>query len=372
MNEIIIYIVVFFFIIGAIDKIIGNRFGFGERFMDGLMTMGSLAVVMIGIISLAPVIAEVLLPIITPIYGLVGADPAIFANTILAIDMGGYALAQTMALNPEAGLFAWVFLGTSIGVTIVFILPVSLGIIEKEDRHFLAQGILIGIVTIPLSTFIGGLIAGFEMEMLIRNLIPTILISLLIVVGLWKIPVMMVRGFSIFGKFIEALAIIGLIAIVVETLTGIVIIPGLAPLSEGIQIVGTIAIFLAGAFPMVLFISKTFKKPLRILGSMLGINQTATAGLIATLAHIIPMLALLKEMDTRGKVINIAFSVSAGFVFGGHLGFVAGIEPGMVFPMIVSKLFGGISAVILAVIILNQQQRRKQPYSEVQTTLPRS
>lgn len=150
---------------------------------------------------------------------------------------------------------------------------------------------------------------------------------------------------------------VGLVAIVVETLTGFVVIPGLAPLEEGIQIVGTIAIFLAGAFPMVLFISKAFKKPLEKLGRALGINPTATAGLIATIAHIIPMLALVKDMDPRGKVINIAFSVSAAFVFGSHLGFVAGIEPELVFPLIISKLLGGISAVLLAVFILNKQKK---------------
>ena len=36
---------------------------------------------------------------------------------------------------------------------------------------------------------------------------------------------------------------------VVEALTGFVIIPGMAPISEGFETVGTIAIVLAGAFP---------------------------------------------------------------------------------------------------------------------------
>lgn len=357
MDQIIIYIVVLFFIIGAVDKILGNRLGYGERFTAGLMTMGSLALAMVGIISLAPVIAELLLPIITPIYGLVGADPATFANTILAIDMGGYALAETMALTPEAGLFAWVFLGTTIGPTIVFSIPVALGIIKKEDRNYFAQGILIGLITIPLGTLVGGLLAGFSLEMILRNLFPTIIISLLIGIGLWKRPAIMIRGFTIFGKFVEIAAIVGLVAIVIETLTGFVVIPNLAPIEEGIQIVGTIAIFIAGAFPMVLFISKALKRPLEKLGSYLGINDTATAGLLASLAHIIPMLALVKDMDPRGKVINVAFSVSAAFVFGSHLGFVAGITPETVFPMIVSKLLGGITAVILALFFLRKQDR---------------
>ncbi|MBN6205532.1 ethanolamine utilization protein EutH [Ralstonia pickettii] len=354
MDQIIIYIVVFFFIIGAIDKILGNRFGFGERFTAGLMTMGSLALAMIGIISLAPVIAALLLPVITPVYGLIGADPATFANTILAIDMGGHALAETMALTPDAGLFAWVFLGTTIGPTIVFSIPVALGIIKKEDQNYFAQGILIGLMTIPAGTLVGGLAAGFELEMLLRNLFPTIIISLLIGFGLWKKPKMMIKGFSVFGKLVEITAIVGLVAIVIETLTGFVVIPNLAPIEEGIQIVGTIAIFIAGAFPMVLFISRVLKRPLEKLGSYLGINDTATAGLIVSLAHIIPMLALIKEMNPRGKVINVAFGVSAAFVFGSHLGFVAGISPEMVFPMIVSKLLGGVTAVLLALFFLRK------------------
>jgi len=355
MDQLIIYLVVFFFIIGAIDLMIGNRFGLGERFKAGLMTMGSLALAMIGIISLAPVIADLLLPIVTPIYGFFGADPAAFVNTILAIDMGGHALAETMALTPDAGLFAWVFLGTTIGATLVFSIPVALGVIQKEDHRYFAQGILIGLVTIPFGIMIGGLTGGFSFEMMLKNLLPTMIISILIGSGLWKNPSAMIKGFSFFGKFIELVALVGLIAITIETLTGFIVLPNLIPIEEGIKIVGTIAIFLAGAFPMVFVLEKILKRPLKKIGSALGINETATAGLITTLAHVIPMLALTKDMDPRGKIVNIAFSVSAAFIFGSHLGFVAGINPEMAFPMIIAKLSGGASAIFLALLILKKQ-----------------
>lgn len=356
MNQVIICIIILFFIIGAVDHIIGNRFGFGERFKAGFMTMGSLALAMLGIISLAPVIADILLPIISPVYDLVGADPATFVNTILAIDMGGYALAETMAKSQEAGLFAWVFLGTTIGTTIVFTIPVALGIIKKEDHCYFAQGVLIGLMTIPFSIFVGGLVAGFSIEMMLRNLIPTIIISLLIGIGLWIKPNAMIKGFTYFGKFIELVAIVGLVAIMIETTTGLIVIPNLTSIEEGIKVVGMIALFLAGAFPMVLFISKILKQPLKRLGSNLGINEIATAGLIATLAHAIPMLALVKDMDPRGKVVNIAFSVAAAFTFGSHLGFVAGINQEMAFPMIIAKLLSGISAIFLSLFIYRKQK----------------
>ena len=56
-------------------------------------------------------------------------------------------------------------------------------------------------------------------------------------------------------------------------------------------------------------------------------------------------------MNERGKVVNIAFAVSAAFVFGDHLGFTAGFAPEMIGPMIVGKLAGGISAVAVAMLL---------------------
>ena len=43
----------------------------------------------------------------------------------------------------------------------------------------------------------------------------------------------------------------------------------------------------------------------------------------------IATFGLVKDMDNRGKVVNIAFAVSAAFVFGDHLGFTAGFAPEM-------------------------------------------
>jgi ethanolamine transporter len=193
------------------------------------------------------------------------------------------------------------------------------------------------------------------MMIIIINLIPTIILSILISIGLWKFTERMIAGFSIFAKVIEVIAIIGLTAISVETFTGFTIIPNMTPLMEGVEIVAMIVVFLAGAFPMVAFFSIALKKILGKIGALLKISETSTAGLVASLAHNIPMLALLKDMEPRGKVINVAFAVSGAFVFGGHLGFVAGINKEVVFAMIVGKLVGGISAILLAILATNKR-----------------
>ena len=356
INEIILSLMAVFLVLGALDRVIGNKFGLGEKFEEGILAMGALALAMIGILCLAPVLSDLLRPVVVPVYAFLGADPAMFAGTILANDMGGAALARELALTEEAGQFGGLIVGAMLGPTVVFTIPVALGILRKEDLEPLAQGVLAGIVTIPLGAFAGGLAAGFPVGMVLRNLIPIVLIALLLALGLWKRPAAMVKGFAVFGKVVVALITLGLAAAIVESLTGLALVPGMAPIEEGFVTVGAIAIVLAGAFPLVYVITRVFQKPLLRLGRLLGMNDVAAAGLVATLANNIPMFQMLHQMDRRGKVINVAFAVSAAFVFGDHLGFTAGFDETMIFPMIVAKLTGGAAAVGLALLLTRKER----------------
>ena len=338
-----------FAVLGALDRIIGNRFGLGEKFEEGILAMGSLALAMIGIISLAPVLAGLLKPVVVPVYEFLGADPAMFAGTLLACDMGGGALAAELAGSEEAALLGGVITGSMLGATVVFTIPVAMGILHPEDRPALAKGVLCGLVTIPIGVLAGGLTAGFDIVMILRNLVPIVIIAALIALGLWKAEKWMIRGFAWFGKGVVALITVGLAAAIVETLTGIAISPGMAPMEDGFLTVGQIAIILAGAFPLVYVLTKLLQRPLAQAGSLLKINDTAAAGLVASLANSIATFGMVKDMDRRGKVVNIAFAVSAAFVFGDHLGFTAGFAPEMLPAVIVGKLAGGISAIAVAI-----------------------
>mgnify|MGYP000036914347 FL=1 len=346
---------VLFMALGAVDRIIGNRFGLGEKFEEGIIAMGSLALSMIGIICLAPVLAGLLRPVVVPLYSFLGADPAMFAGTILANDMGGAPLAKELALTPEAGQFGGLIVGSMLGPTVVFTIPVALGIIRPEDHEFLARGVLAGVITIPIGGLVGGIAAGFPLMMVLKNLIPIVLIAVLIALGLAFIPNGMVKGFQVFGRFVIIVITVGLAAAIVEALTGITLIPGMNPIEEGYATVGGIAIVLAGAFPLVFVITKVFRKPLMRLGHLLGMNDIAAAGLVATLANNIPMFQMMGDMDRRGKIINVAFAVSAAFVFGDHLGFTAGFDAAMIFPMIVGKLVGGVTAVAAAMLLTRKE-----------------
>jgi len=300
-------------------------------------------------------LANLLNPVVVPVYRFLGADPAMFAGTILACDMGGGVLAQQMSADPNAALLGGVLCGSMLGATIVFTIPVAMGILKQEDRPAMAKGILAGIVTIPVGLLVGGLVAGFPVGMVLRNLIPIVTIGGLIALGLVFAQEGMIKGFGIFGKGVIILITIGLGAAIVEELTGFTIIPGMAPLSDGFATVGAIAIVLAGAFPLVHVITKLLHKPLLKLGKGLGINDVAAGGLIATLANSIATFERVKDMDSRGKVVNIAFAVSAAFVFGDHMGFTAGFAPTMLPAMIAGKLVGGVTAIAVALFLTRKK-----------------
>ena len=369
INSVIMLIMMIFMLVGAIDKIRGNKLGYGEKFEDGFNAMGPLAMSMAGVVAAAPVLSMLLGPILKPIYGIFGASPAMFSTTLLACDMGGYPLAMQLAGDDIAiGNFAGLILGTMMGPTIVFTIPVALGIIKKEDRGYLGAGVLAGMITIPIGCIVGGLMMNtlapeyhLSIITIIQNLIPVIIIAALIVIGLWFAPGPMIKGFNVFGAGVTIVTTALTAIAVFEQITGIMFpvfhimvenpADGSRGLDSGLLVCGQIAIVLIGAFPMVEWITRTFGKALEKIGAALGMNEQGSAGMVANLANNIAMFNIMGEMNPKGKLLNVAFSVSAAFVFGDHLGFTAGNNADMIFPVIVGKLVAGVTAIIVANIL---------------------
>lgn len=215
INSIIMTIMMIFMVLGAVDKIRGNKLGYGEKFDEGFNAMGPLAIAMVGVVALAPVLRVILQPIIAPIYSFFGANPAMFATTLLANDMGGYPLAMQLAGdNVAIGNFAGLILGGMMGPTIVFTIPVALSIINPKDRPYLASGVLVGLITIPIGCIVGGLamnMTSLKLNMfeILINLVPVIIIASIIALGLWFKPDAMMRGFDKFGTGVTVLITIG-------------------------------------------------------------------------------------------------------------------------------------------------------------------
>ena len=80
-------------------------------------------------------------------------------------------------------------------------------------------------------------------------------------------------------------------------------------------------------------------------------NDASVLGMISALANSIPTFSMVKEMNSRGIVVNLAFATSASFVLGDHLAFTMAFDGAGVLPMMVGKLAGGICAVLLAMFL---------------------
>ena len=376
ISKVVLWIMAIFAVLGVIDRIIKYWApdwkvpvidGFGAEMENGFNAMGALSLAMVGIIVMTPLLGKWLIPVVGPIYTALGSRTAMFAGTLLAIDMGatplGLQLAKAAGDPTWVGYFGGLMLGSVFGVNIVFNIPVGLGIIEARDRKYLALGILAGIIVAPFGALLESVLAGNPFGASLAYLVPVFIVAALIAAGLIFIRDAMVKGFIYFGKFITSFILFGIGLVIFQTQTGVTILPGMAPtfshydpetgavVMEGLEVIGSIALALAGAYPMVKFLTKVLEKPLGALGKGLGMDSVGAAGLVATIANNIPMWGMFKDMTPRGKVINAAWQVAAAFTFADHLGFTAANAKQFIGPLIIGKLFAGVLGIIIATFV---------------------
>lgn len=359
MAEILATIMAVFAVIGALDKVFGNHLKLGDEFEKGITTLGPLSLSMLGMMTIAPALADLLLPVITPVANLFHFDPSALAGILIANDMGGAALADSVASDSLLGSFHGLCVASMLGATISFTIPVALQSSKKENHDDVLLGLLCGICTIPIGCFVSGVVMGISPLTVLLNLSPALLISVIIIIGLLKFPKITIKVFSIFGKFIAILITCGLALGIFQTLTGRIILKNTAPLMESAITVFTICITLAGTFPLIAIISKILKKPLSALGKKLNLDENSVVGLIATLANSIATMESADRMNRKGRVMNLAFAVSAAFVFGDHLAFTLSYNEEHIIPVIVGKLVAGFSALAVAVMLEKKTAKRK-------------
>lgn len=334
-------------LIGGLDKICGNRLGLGKEFEKGYQTMGPLALGMVGIVCVTPLIQQGISATVAPLCAAIHMDPAVF-GAVLANDMGGYQLAMKLADDPRAGQLSGVLVASTLGATLVFNIPVGLGIIPKDKQPHFLQGLLIGLIVVPIGAFFGGLSAGFPLGLVLRTIAPVAVISLLLALGMRAAPERMSVGCKVFGQLVAAAGCAGLACAAFESVTGVTLIPGLAPIAGAMETVAEIAIVLGGTFPVLAILMRFLRGPLSRAGQMMGLDFTSTSAMIFSLANSVSVFVMTKDMEPRGIVINTAWMVTASAVLGDHLGFTASVEPELILALVVTKLSGGVIAVFLA------------------------
>lgn len=334
-------------LLGGVDKILGNRFGLGQKFDDGFLLMGPMALSMTGIICLAPVLSSWLGGVIRPVLSAVGIDPAMF-GCVLAIDMGGYQLAMDLARDPEIGRFSGIIASSMFGCTLVFTIPVGMSVLPEGDRPFFLKGLLAGLISLPAGLLVGGLLQGLPFGVILYQCIPVFLLSSVLLLGLIRYPDRTIRLFSGFARLIQIVATLALVLAAIQDIVGLAILPGLAALDDALSIVGAIAIVMLGSLPLAELLRRSMSRLFRWIGSKTGLNDASTTGLIVGTITVMPALAMVRDMDPRGKVLCGAFLVCGASAFAAHMGFATATRPDLILPLLGGKFAGALLALVLA------------------------
>ncbi len=341
------YVMVAFAIIAALDRIFGSKLGLGKEFEKGIYMLGPLAISMVGMIIMSPLIAHYLEPVIAILPDFI--DPSIITGSIFANDQGGASLSAQLANDEAIGYFNGLVVASMMGATISFTIPFAMSVVKKEQQHDTLLGLLCGIVTIPVGCIVSGIMLRLPFRSLVINMIPLVVFSAIIAVGLLLVPDICVKIFSALGYIMKAVITIGLAVGIITFLTGYEPLPYVDSIENAMSLVLNAACVMTGALPLIYILARLFNKPLNKAGHKLGINEASVKGFVSTLATSATTFEDMKDMDRRGVVINSAFAVSAAFVFTDHIAFTMAFNGDYIFSVTVGKLISAICAVLVAI-----------------------
>ena len=382
IGTIVVYIIMACAIAGCLASVIKPESELGQQFVAGIDSIGPIFLPVAGIMASAPYLTAFVSAVFGPAYSVVGADPAMAATTFIAVDMGGYQLADALAETRESWIMAMVT-GYMAGATIVFSIPVALKMLEKRDRKYLALGVMSGLLAIPIGVLVASAIIAVSHPMVREivstnadatyqlalswgqigvNLIPLIIICVALAAGLKFKPDAMIKGFIVFGRVMESALKIVFVLVVVEYFTGVwstlfgsfgfdPIIADEEDIFRALEVSGAIGMMLCGAFPMVYLIRRYLAKPLAKIGGAVGLSSDATAGLLAGSANVLALFSMVKDLRAKDKVICMAFAVCCAFLFGDHLSFTATFQPNLIVVVLAGKLAAGICAIVFAKLL---------------------
>lgn len=389
LGEIIIYIMMLSLLIGAGAHMIRPTSPLGLEFREGIAMMGHIFIPIAGVMTLMPLLVPAIDTVVAPLYSAMHSDAAIAVSTFIPGDLGSYHLGHAVADSHGAWILAFT-VSTTAGATIAFCIPVGLATLQQRDHKYLALGVMAGFLAIPFASFIAALILlqtgvplregleatgpgtrPFDLSIteVLLNLVPLAVVMGLLSLALRFFTKFMIRAFMVFGRVLQIVTTAAVALSIVEYFTGaFTTVFGAWPLApftadaddqfRALEIVGYIAVMLAGAFPLIYMIRKVLGKPLQAIGHRIGISEAGIAGFLAATANAVALLKLVQHMPPKDKVLTLAFMVSATFALGDYLAFTATFQPNLIIALVVGKIGGGLIAVGFAIWLALPYARR--------------
>lgn len=403
----IIYLIMVGAVVGAVASVVRPTSELGKEFVNGIFSIGPVFLAQAGIMAAVPLLSQLISYFLGPVFSAAGSDVSIAALSIIAVDMGGYQLADALTSNRDMWVTA-MLVGYMSGATIVYLIPVGLTMLNQKDHKYLALGAMAGLISIPFGVLASLLLIIFnnipvrdiistnspalhyltlDFFTMLQYLMPLFIFCFLLAAGLKYRPMIMVKGFLIFGKIMDAFVKLVLAFSIVEHFTGVFtkvfgawgfdpLFADEKELFRAIEIAGYIGIMLAGTFPICYLFQRYCKPLVSALSKRLKLSDAGSLGFIMVMANIIATYHLFKNMRARDKVLCVAFGVCAQATIGDHLAFTANFQPTLVIPILLGKLVGGFLAVLIAIKIsvpqamrYEEQDNKEQEALEIKESL---
>ena len=346
--NVFVAIMLVFAAIGFIDKIIGGRMGLSEYFDRGMLTMGTMAIPIVGVCSVGTEFIRRHTETIAQWSGSLFFDPSVIIGALLAPDMGGYFIAREITDSPQILLLNGVVLATVLGQAVTFQLPVFMAGIEAKDRQDMFRGFIVGFIMVPTGLIASELMIRMPLVLFLKQAGPVICICLIIAIGLKVAPHGTARVFSVFGVILQTLLSLLFAVAVIGVFIPSLAYASLESVQEGVMIIFRAGVIIGGALVMSEIILRFFRRQINAIAAKIGINEVAALSLLMTCATSLAIIPLFSKMDPKGRQITAAFSLSGSFVIGGSLAFVSSVTDGFsVAAFVVSKLVCGIASAIV-------------------------
>ncbi len=379
----IIWIIMFCAVLGLIGAIRDPDKGVGREFNAAFNCMGTVFIPFAGMLAAMPYIEKFVLWAFGGLFEKIGADVAVAGALIVAPDMGGYQLANSLAASPETWIIA-VFVSYLAGPILGYTIPIGFAMLDKRDYKYFGLGTMAGLLSIPFGVFAmitilkysetpvrgeisnvteSSLILDISWYQIFINLLPLAVFCIVIAILLKLFMDIMVKGFLIFGRGLEIAIKVVLVLAIVEYFTGLFstlfgdkwlfdpIIADAEDQFRALENAGYVVLMLSGAYPMVYLLKKYLSKAATKIGEKVGFSGNGIIALMSSWAEIILVFGLFNRINPADKVKVIAFTVCGSWLIGAHLSFTANFQPNLTAIIFVGKIVGAIIGIFIAMAI---------------------
>lgn len=354
MNIFILIMLVFAFL-GLFDKIINNKLGLVDSFDKGIQSMGTLALSMIGFYCIAVTFVNQNVEIIESFSKLFHFDSSIIVGCLLAPDLGGYSIINQLSSNKEFVLFAGLIVTSTIGTVISFQLPLFLTALNKKDIQSYIKGLIYGIIVTPVILIPIGVF--LKIKNILILLLPVFVVCFILILGLTFLKKQTMIFLTYFGEFIRIISLIFFCFVIISIYNDNLSFIEITLIEEALLIVFKCTMIVIGSMILCDLCLKYFSNAINKIANYLGVNSYSIIGLFLQMATSVAMFPIFSKMDTKGKIMNGAFSVSGAYVLGAQLGFVSSVTSNRgIMIYIITKLCAGFLAVVIAHIFQSKNK----------------